>query len=115
MPSVILLLLYGREILFLFGPEYSENAYDLLWLLSMSSIPNAIFQVYITIMRIKKDIKPIIYLTALIASLSISLSYFLLIKIGLNGIGVGWIVSWSIIMIIVILKSIQKGWLRSIK
>lgn len=110
-PSIVLLIVFGREILLLFGQEYSKNAYNLLWLLSISSIPNAIFQVYATIMRIKKDIMPIINLTVLMALLSITLSYILLNTMGLNGVGFAWIISWTILMIIIIVDSRQKGWL----
>ena len=52
MPMAVLLL-GGRFILGLFGPDYAQHSYVLLALLAVSEIPDAITNVYISVLRVE--------------------------------------------------------------
>ncbi len=112
-PAIVLILLLGDKILLLFGSEYSENALRLLWILALASIPFAINDLYVTINRVEFKVKPVIY-TYLGAMVSvIGGSYILMSRVGLIGIGLGWILGQGAVAIPISMLIIR--WLRSNK
>ncbi len=52
-PVVAVLIIAAKWILLAFGPSYSANALNLLWLLSLSSLPRGISHVYIGLLRVQ--------------------------------------------------------------
>jgi len=90
-PTVIALLIFADKVLLLFGQAYSQNATDLLRLLVIGSIITPIPSVYLTIKRVQKQIKTIIYISLIGTILTLALSYILMINMGLIGIGIGWL------------------------
>jgi O-antigen/teichoic acid export membrane protein len=96
LPLLAIILLFGDKILLLFGKAYSENAFTLLSILALSSIPLAVTEVYIAIKRVQKDVKPIIYLFAFTTIIILGASYLLTPRIGLIGAGTGWLLGWGI-------------------
>lgn len=90
-PATIGLLLLGNRVLSLFGESYSKNATMLLWLFGFSSFPFAVIQIYMTIQRVRLNIKPVIFINAFVASIIIFGSYVLMNKVGLIGIGIAWL------------------------
>lgn len=101
-PIIILIFIFGRYILQIFGEDYSENAFDLMKIFALSSIPFTLNMIYVTIKRIQNDINPIIYIYLFIAVSTIFSSYLLLGQLGIMGVGISWIVVNSITGIFVV-------------
>ena len=100
-PAIIVILFAGDFLLSLFGSGYAEEASELLRVLTLSSIPVAINELYIAVGRVEKKIKPIIYIYAFIAIATVGGGYLLLDALGLIGIGIAWLVSHTMVMLIV--------------
>ena len=92
-PVIIILLLSGRFFLTFFGKAYSENTLQLLWILTVSAIPLSLNYLYITIRRVEKKMRSVIWLSAFIAVATLVSSYFLLQVMGIKGAGIGWLAS----------------------
>ena len=110
-PLIVGIFLFGDKILLLFGKEYSENAFGVLCILALSSIPIVINDVYKTIKKVQMQIKPILYLNAIIAILAIGMSYVLMEQFGLIGAGMGYTLGQGIgagIVIWLVMK--REGW-----
>jgi O-antigen/teichoic acid export membrane protein len=119
-PAILLLFLFANSLLSLFGSEYSNEALKLLWILALSSIPVAFNTLYTTVKRVDKDIRPIVYVYAFIALTTIGGGYFLLGVMGLAGIGITWLISNTMVMLVVVpmvskqLRISPKGLLRKL-
>lgn len=95
-PAIAVIFFFGDKILLLFGSDYSQNAFQLLWILSFATIPLAINEIYAVVKRVKLEIKPMVYLFLCITALTLGLSYILMTRIGLVGIAIGWLAGQSI-------------------
>jgi len=89
-PVVAILLLFGDKILSLFGTAYAENGFKVLQILALSSIPAIFIQLYIVIRMVQMRMKPVILVTALIAVLTLGITYALIPQFGFVGVGIGW-------------------------
>jgi len=102
LPVAMLILALADKILLLFGGSYSENAATLLRLLSIAALPLAINAVYLGIKRVEKKPKVIIGLTAFMAAVTLGLSFLLLPRLGISGVGIAWLISQGIIALAII-------------
>jgi O-antigen/teichoic acid export membrane protein len=110
-PVIICLLLLSRTFLMFFGKAYAENALQLLWILAVAAIPLSLNYVYITIRRVEKKMRSVIWLSAFIAAATLVSSYFLLPVMGIKGAGIGWLASQSAAA----LFTLPNLWLRLFK
>jgi O-antigen/teichoic acid export membrane protein len=99
-PTLLIILFLGDKILLLFGQKYSENAFRLLQLLSLSSIPMSIAHLYIVIKRVELNIKPVIYLYSAMAIFIIGGCLGLMRQFDITGVGIGWILGYGIIAVV---------------
>lgn len=106
--GVVVVLIAGKYLLLLFGKEYSENGFRLLQILALSSIPSAITIIYIAIKNVQHKIKTVVLINSLMAISVLVLSYALL-KYGLIGIGLGWLLGKSLIACYILYRFIKKG------
>ncbi len=100
-PSILFIQFNGNFLLDLMGKNYAENGFNLLKMMSYSSIFMSITYTYYSIMRIQNKVKRIVFLSGIIGILLVGFSYFFMLKMGLIGIGYGWITSYLIGSIIV--------------
>lgn len=98
-PSVIFILILGKDLLLLFGKAYSNQGFPLLQLLAFSSIPYAIGSVFAANKRIKKENVAVIIIYGLLGITTLFGSYLLLDEVGLIGIGYAWILGNIIVLI----------------
>lgn len=115
-PSIIAIFLFGDKILLLFNKEYSEQSFELLKLMALSSLFSTITQIYITIKNVHKDIKIINYINILSTVNLIFIMYILMVKYGLIGVGYAWLLNNIIISLVIIILIIKKEkWFTSLK
>ena len=110
-PASLVILIIGDRILSIFGEDYYRNATPLLWLLALSCIPYTFNRMYITLKKIEYEINTVIAINAAIAIIGLGSAYLLMNRIGLIGIGVGWLLGQGIVMMWVWLKYIQVNYL----
>lgn len=91
LPVIILVFLFGKYILLIFGEEYSENSFSLLKILSIASIPYTLNIIYISVKRIEQHIEPVIYMHSFLGMFSILFSILLVKWVGIIGVGVSWL------------------------
>lgn len=99
--SILILLLFGEKILSFFGEGYN-SAFNLLIILSFSSIFYAICSIYFSKLKIQKRLRELLYLNLVVFSLHIFLSYIFLEHFGLIGAGFAWIISYLICSMIIV-------------
>ena len=90
-PSLVILIIVGKYLLLAFGQSYSLQALDLLWVLSISSLPVAINSLYTSILRIEGKLKELMAISGLITVPVLLVSYLIVPEIGIIGIGYAWL------------------------
>ena len=110
-PVIVILLLLGHTFLMFFGRAYSDNALQLLWILTVSALPLSLNYVYFSIRRVEKKMRSVILLTGFIAFATLVSSYFLLPAMGIKGAGIGWLAS----QVIAALFTLPRLWQRLFK
>lgn len=107
-PSILIIFFFGDKILLLFSKEFSEQSFELLKLLAISSLFSIIISIYTTIKMIKKEIIVINYINILSSIILIVVGYILLFKYGLIGIGYAWLLNNIIISLGILILMIKK-------
>jgi len=100
LPVTILIIVLPNFFLSFFGQIYSDQGSTLLQILILSVIPWGVIYLYLSVERLKKFSKSIIYVTLLSACLSIGLGYLLMIEWGLLGLGIGYLTGQIIVALI---------------
>jgi O-antigen/teichoic acid export membrane protein len=103
-PAIIGLFIFGKYVLLLFGEEYAENSFGLLLILCMVSIPQSFNMVYLTIKRVKEELKTVVFVYSFVAIFTLVGSYLLVQNMGLIGVGVAWLLGSGIMAIIAIIE-----------
>jgi len=100
-PVVAALFTLSDRLLLLFGSSYSENGADLLRILAVSTFPVAINYICLSVMRVKKNTRGVMLVSASIACLALVSGYMLMTNVGLLGIGTAWIATQILVAIAV--------------
>lgn len=106
-PVLIMIFLFGDQVLLLFSKEYSEQSFEMLQLLAVSSVFSAVISIFISIKKIQKDVRMINYVTFVLSVIIIGFGYVALLRYGLLGLGYAWLganVAVCIMVIWVILR-----------
>lgn len=99
LPAIVAIILFGGNILSIFGEDYVNNALNILILLSISSIPYSINYIYMAKLNIEHKIKELLILNVIISTTTLLIAYLFLNKIGIIAAGAGWLLSQIIISI----------------
>ncbi|MBI4298471.1 MAG: oligosaccharide flippase family protein [Chloroflexi bacterium] len=114
-PPLLVILLIGDKVLLIFGRAYSENAASVLRLLSLSVIPFAFTELWVTIQRVRMRIRPVFVVYTCSSTLILGLGFLLMYLIGLPGIGLGWLLGYTTVALgLGVFELVKKGRSRSI-
>lgn len=102
--ALVLFLVAGPYVLKLFGGSYSTSARWVLWTVSLSAVPYAFNEVYMTIKRVQFNIAGTVYFSVVIGGAVIAASYLLMLKLQLTGAGLGWFVGHLVGMVWVVYR-----------
>lgn len=91
LPAVVVALFVADKLLLLFGAAYSEAGVGLLRILALAAIPIILNSMYFTIKRVEKRMSAVVALSAVIAVGTLGLSYLLMPRLGLSGVGIAWL------------------------
>lgn len=108
-PAVMLLYLYGDILLGIIGKSYVEG-FELLRIFALSSFFVAICRVYFSIKKVQKDVKGLVFLSALIFVLITGLSYVFMLEFGIVGIGYAWMAGYGLGSLVVGGMVWREGW-----
>jgi O-antigen/teichoic acid export membrane protein len=111
-PSTVFTILIASPLLSLFGQAYSVSGTLLLRLFAAASIPWGIIYLYVSIARTGKNMGNVIKLTSFSQGLSLLLSYLLMQKMDIVGVGVGYLTGQSIAAAIVAILLFRKYYRR---
>jgi O-antigen/teichoic acid export membrane protein len=92
---VILILLAAPLVLRIYGPEYAKEGTGLLRLLALSTLPNIIVALYLTLTRIQNRVRGVTFVQGTLSILLLGMSYLLLPIYGISGIGLAALLSQS--------------------
>lgn len=92
-PAILGVVLGGRLILSVFGPEYARHGLPLLIILVVSAVPDAVNSVYISILRVRLRLRVAATLNVGMAVIAVALSWYLLPRLGIAGAGWAWLLA----------------------
>jgi len=110
--AIVVVFVAGGWLLAWFGTEYVEKALPLLRVLTVSGVPMAINTIYVTRKRMERKMWPVIIIYAFIACFTVGVGYALMDRTDLLGMGVAWLVSNSLVAVVVG-GSMMRTWLRA--
>jgi O-antigen/teichoic acid export membrane protein len=94
-PAMLLCLLGGRYILLLFGPDYAQHGLVLFIILVVSTVPDSITNVYLTVLRVQGRLRFAGLLNVSMGALTLALTWILLPGLGIAGAGWAFLIAQS--------------------
>ncbi|MCK9298781.1 MAG: oligosaccharide flippase family protein [Methanoculleus sp.] len=109
-PAIIALSLFGEQILNLIGKDYVEGM-ALLRVLAISALFVSVCQTFISIAKVRNDVRSLIILSSFISVALLGLGYTMMNQFGLIGMGYAWLATYvaGTLLVGIVLK--KKGWL----
>jgi O-antigen/teichoic acid export membrane protein len=84
-PAMLTVFLGGRYILLLFGPTYAQYGLPLLMIFIITAVPDAITNIYVSVLRVQRRLRQAALLNLGMASLTLTLAWVLLPILGTAG------------------------------
>ncbi len=109
-PAIIGLSLFGEQILNLIGKDYVEGM-ALLRVLAASALFVSVCQTFISVAKVRNDIRSLVVLSGFISVALLGLGYTLMNRFGLIGMGYAWLATYVAGTLLVGLILKKKGWL----
>ena len=106
-PVVLGVVIAAPYLLHLFGQSYAAEADLLLRLLSLATLPQIITGLYFGIARVHRSVGGVIAVHASLFILNIVLSYFLLTRFGITGVGIAWLISQTVVAIVLFFTQLR--------
>ena len=101
-PGVLLFMILGKYILNLFNTSYADYSLTTLIILSISSIPMLLNNIFNTVRNSQKRVISIIINNLVIAGITITLSIFLLKSMGIEGAAISYLIANTFVAIAII-------------
>ncbi|MGO9876438.1 MAG: lipopolysaccharide biosynthesis protein, partial [Acidimicrobiia bacterium] len=95
-PAIVFFVFEGGRILSVFGHLYESHGRVLLLILVVSSIPDAITNVAVAVLRVRRNFAAAAGLNWLIAASTALLAWVLLPHLGIAGAGLAWLIAQSL-------------------
>ncbi len=102
-------------ILRVFGRDYSAHAAGVLRLLTLSAIPNAVVMTYLSVARVRRRMGVIFVIAAAQFASILVLALVLLPVLGLEGVGLAWLLSLGTIALILLAGDFRTVWLPYVR
>jgi hypothetical protein len=79
----------------LFGPSYPEHGFTLLMILAISAVPDAITNIYVSVLRVRGRLRFAAVINLTMAVITLGLGWILLPILGIAGGGWAWLIAQS--------------------
>jgi O-antigen/teichoic acid export membrane protein len=106
-PAVLLIVSAAPYLLQSFGQKYATESSLLLRLLALATVPQIISGLYFGIARTQRSVGGIVAVHASLFIMNLILSYFFLDKFGITGVGVAWLISQSIVALVLFFTQLR--------
>jgi Ser/Thr protein kinase RdoA (MazF antagonist)/O-antigen/teichoic acid export membrane protein len=106
-PVVLVIFVGAPWILRLFGREYASEGATLLRLLSLSAIPQIIVALHLSIARVQRDVKTLIFTQASLSIMVLGMIYLFIGRFGITGIGLAWLIAQSLLAAVLIVTRLR--------
>ncbi|MFJ2031638.1 lipopolysaccharide biosynthesis protein [Streptosporangium sp. NPDC087985] len=101
-PLVLVAALAAPLILRLgWGPSFAEQGADVLRLLALASVPHAVIEIYLGVLRARSRVRALLALQSLLCVLVVGLSFTLFQFYGITGVGLGTLAAQMIVVAVV--------------
>jgi O-antigen/teichoic acid export membrane protein len=108
--TVAFFAIFGQYVLALFGSDYVSGI-DLLRLIALSSFPYAAYVMFTIILNVKMRVNYIILLNVILFLLVDGLSYLLIPRFGITGIGYAFIIAFVAVDLYILYLVKKWGWI----
>jgi O-antigen/teichoic acid export membrane protein len=95
-PMVAMIVFAGHWLLSLIGEGYADTGYNLLVVMSLSSLPTSVFLIYVSALKVQKRIRDLVAFCCLGFVVIMTASIALAPTLGLVGIGWAWFSGYGI-------------------
>lgn len=109
-PAIIGLSLFGEQILNLIGKDYVEGLV-LLRVLALSAVFVSICQTFISIAKVRNDIRSLLIISGFVSVALLGLGYTLMHRFGLIGMGYAWFATYAAGTLLTGMILRRKGWI----
>ncbi len=92
-PAVAVLLLFAPQVLSIYGHDYAMHGTGLLRLMGAAVLARAVTSFYIALCRVERRVSRIALSQGALFASIVGLSWWLMGHLGLNGLGVGYLIS----------------------
>jgi len=104
---VFVLIIAGSYLLHLFGKNYAAEAGLLLRLLILAIVPQIVTGLYFAIARVHRSIGGVVKVHAGLFAMNLVLSYALLAKFGITGVGIAWLISQLVMALVLFMTQLR--------
>lgn len=101
-------------LLHFFGADYATEATTLLRLLVLSALPGVVTTVYVAMVRSQRRLKALIIVNFALCLSVLTISYLFLDRYGTVAVGWAWLVSQSVVALVLLLTEMRPLWLLHI-
>ena len=109
-PLALVLAISAHYVLSLFGEEYAERATVLLQLMALSAIPNVIVATYTSVARVQRRMGIVVATVVGTSGAVLVLLVVLLKAIGLDGVGLAWLIGQTGAAVVILLTGFRFLW-----
>ena len=102
LPLLAILFIAAPIILQVFGKDYSTQGLSLLRILLIGSIPATMIPLHMGLMRILNHVRQTIVIQGVVAALMLTVSFWLLPKFGIAGVGWAYLFSHSVVVLFIL-------------
>jgi O-antigen/teichoic acid export membrane protein len=95
-------LVFGGRLLLLFGKAYSLHGTELLWVFALSAIPITVNSLYFSVQRVQNRMDQVLIYMGTILGVAVGLSFVLLPRIGLIGVGAAFLAAHSFVAMLIV-------------
>lgn len=94
-PAILITVCFSYQIMSIFGPQYAEHGSTLLVLLAFAAIPDAITNIAVSVLRVRRQLSSAALLNLSMAVIAVGLSWLLLPHFGILAPGIAWMAGQS--------------------
>jgi O-antigen/teichoic acid export membrane protein len=102
LPAVVVMLVGGSKLLLIFGGNYSQETTNLLRILVIATIPDAIIEIYLGTARVQRSLWALVLIPAAMGIVTIGLGSLLAPFVGITGPAIAWLAIQSAIALVVL-------------
>ncbi|MDH3658924.1 MAG: hypothetical protein OEU92_02660 [Alphaproteobacteria bacterium] len=101
-PIVLVLMVASPYILWLFGPEYADNAAALVRVLALSALPQIIVAIYLSVIRVEGRMGQVVLVEGALALIVLGGGIVMMRAFGLMGIGYTWLAAQTLLAVLLL-------------